>query len=295
MGIINALPIGGGGGTGGTTASEACTNLGAIPSSQKGAANGVATLDGDGVIPSTQIHESLISTWREVPLGVAVADWTLSSGIYTAEFSSEYITSTCKYQVVLDDSWRSYAKADITTELKSGGGAILLHTSVIPTGTIIGTVSVLDADDGKTMTVVQDTVTSVAHGGTGASSVAGAKANLEIPEVVDNLTTDDGTKALSARQGKALNDSVTTLQARTNLKHTTVTVATNEWQNQTLTPFTKYARKSAGTGVHIKNISPRLPSQGWIITCGVDVNNDQYFYTLANGAGAIVFDIIYTT
>lgn len=32
----------------------------------------------------------------------------------------------------------------------------------------------------------------------------------QIPEVVDNLTTNDGTKALSAKQGKALNDQITT-------------------------------------------------------------------------------------
>jgi hypothetical protein len=113
--------------------------------------------------------------------------------------------------VDLDDSWRSYAKNDITTELKSGGGAILLHTATIPTGTITGTVTVLDADDGRTMTVVQDTVTTVAHGGTGASTVAGAKVNLEIPTVVDVLNSSSTADALSANKGKELNDNITTL------------------------------------------------------------------------------------
>lgn len=40
------------GGTGGRTPAEACAALGAIPTSQKGVANGVATLDGNGLIPS---------------------------------------------------------------------------------------------------------------------------------------------------------------------------------------------------------------------------------------------------
>ena len=33
------------------------------------------------------------------------------------------------------------------------------------------------------------------------------------PDVVDNLTTNDSTKALSAAQGKALNDKITTLES----------------------------------------------------------------------------------
>lgn len=38
-------------------------------------------------------------------------------------------------------------------------------------------------------------------------AIAAALANVSIrPQIVDNLTTDDSTKALSAAQGKVLND-----------------------------------------------------------------------------------------
>ena len=40
-------------------------------------------------------------------------------------------------------------------------------------------------------------------------AIAAALANVSIrPQIVDNLTTDDSTKALSASQGKALNDKI---------------------------------------------------------------------------------------
>lgn len=50
------------GGTGATTAAKACANLGAIPTSQKGAANGVATLDSNGRIPGSQLPDGALAT-----------------------------------------------------------------------------------------------------------------------------------------------------------------------------------------------------------------------------------------
>ena len=38
-----------------------------------------------------------------------------------------------------------------------------------------------------------------------------------IPTIVDNLTTDDGTKALSAKQGKVLNDKILALPQELNI------------------------------------------------------------------------------
>ncbi len=117
---------------------------------------------------------------------------------------------------------------------------------------------------------------------------------IQIPEFTDQPDQRVNSNCID-KEADAINTLHSNLNNRTNFKHTTVTVDTSEWQNQALTPFTKYVRKLAGASVHIKNISPRMPSQGWIIACGVDVNNDTYFYALANGAGSIVFDVIYTS
>lgn len=50
------------GGTGGTTATDATTNLGAIPLTQRGAANGVATLDGSSLVPVAQLPAATSTT-----------------------------------------------------------------------------------------------------------------------------------------------------------------------------------------------------------------------------------------
>jgi hypothetical protein len=50
---------------------------------------------------------------------------------------------------------------------------------------------------------VTGTVT-IANGGTGATTAAGARTNLGIPSVIDNLTSTSTTSALSANQGTTL-------------------------------------------------------------------------------------------
>ena len=144
------------------------------------------------------------ATLRDVPLAVAVSDWTLSSGVYTANFLSAYITTTCKWHLDWDESYRNYAKDDVNVVLKSGGGGLTLTTATIPTGTLVGDVSVIDNDDGKIPVIIEDTTIAVANGGTGQTTVAGVRSAFNIPDVVDNLTTNDGTKALSVAQGKTL-------------------------------------------------------------------------------------------
>lgn len=60
------------GGTGADNAEEALENLGAIPLSQKGAANGVATIGADGKVPNAQLGEtntfniSTTQTWYKI-------------------------------------------------------------------------------------------------------------------------------------------------------------------------------------------------------------------------------------
>ncbi len=134
------------------------------------------------------------STMRDVPFAVAVADWTLSSGVYSAEFTSAYITASSKEIATYEANYRDYAKASISIDKKSGGGGMIFTTSVIPTGTITGHLYVWDNDDSKVPVLIEDTVVSIANGGTGQSSLAGVKSafgidtlNAHINEIDANI------------------------------------------------------------------------------------------------------------
>jgi len=137
-----------------------------------------------------QVRENLginNGTMRDVPIAVAVADWT-GSGPYTANFTTAYVTTTSKEIVMFDSSLASYAKAHINVAKKSGGGGLTLTTTTKPTGTITGTAYVWDNDDGKVPTLIEDTVVQIANGGTGQSSLAGAKSALGITALSDQFT-----------------------------------------------------------------------------------------------------------
>ena len=161
----------------------------------------------------TKLNDISVSTQRYAAVAIAVSDWTLSGGVYSAEFTSAYITSSSHERIDWLKSYDDYAVTPVEGTKKSGGGGMIFTTTTIPTGTIMGVMTINDNDDGKVPVIIEDTTVSIANGGTGASNLAGAKANLEIPEVVNNLTTNDGTKALSAAQGYALNGKVTTKYA----------------------------------------------------------------------------------
>ena len=127
------------------------------------------------------------TTLRDVPFAVAVADWSGSGSSWTANFVSAYITTTCKWILVYDSSLASYAKAHLNANLKSGGGGLTFTSTKKPTGTITGTVLVFDNDDGKLPTLIENTVTPIANGGTGQSSLAGAKQALGIQDLADHI------------------------------------------------------------------------------------------------------------
>ena len=127
------------------------------------------------------------TTLRDVPFAVAVADWSGSGSSWTANFVSAYITTTSKWILVYDSSLASYAKAHLNANLKSGGGGLTFTSTKKPTGTITGTVLVFDNDDGKLPTLIENTVTPIANGGTGQSSLAGAKQALGIQDLADHI------------------------------------------------------------------------------------------------------------
>lgn len=148
------------------------------------------------------------STMRDVPFAVAVADWTLSSGVYSAEFTSAYITASSKEIATYEANYRDYAKASISIDKKSGGGGMIFTTSVIPTGTITGHLYVWDNDDNKVPVLIEDTVVSIANGGTGQSSLAGVKSAFGI-DALNEQIGELGTSLVSATAKIDIHSSIT--------------------------------------------------------------------------------------
>ena len=120
------------------------------------------------------------STLRDVPFGVGTSDWTASGGNYIATVSSTYVTATSREWVTFNDTFRSYAKGDISVDKVSGGGGITLTTSAVPSGTIQGVLYIIDTDDGKVPVLIEGTVTPIENGGTGQSTLSGAQNALGI-------------------------------------------------------------------------------------------------------------------
>lgn len=129
------------------------------------------------------------STLRDVPFGVGTSDWTVSGGNYVATVSSTYVTATSREWVTFDDTFRSYAKGDISVDKVHGGGGITLTTSAVPSGTIQGVLYIIDTDDGKVPVLIEGTVTPIENGGTGQSTLSGAQNALGISALSDRVDT----------------------------------------------------------------------------------------------------------
>ena len=161
------------------------------------------------------------NTMRKLQFSIAVGDWTESSGVYTAEWLNDYITTSSFEIATYDHTLRDNGKGDIELEKKSGGGGLVFTTNALPTGTITGIVYVFDTQDGKLPVLLEDGTVEIEQGGTGATTAAGALANFGLDNaehaqealgfgdavqmgVANDLSTSVAGYLLDARQGKAL-------------------------------------------------------------------------------------------
>ena len=159
------------GGTGVTSLAEVCASIGAIPTSQKGVANGVATLDGSGLIPSNQLP-SYVDDVEEYS--------SLSAFPATGEIGKIYVAT---------DTNKSYRW--------SGSTYVELSAYALATQAAAGLMSAADKTKldgiatGATANVVSDSLSDTST--TNALSAAKGKAlNDSVTALNTQITTIDG-------------------------------------------------------------------------------------------------------
>ena len=126
------------------------------------------------------------STYRLVPFTLAVNDWVSSGGQWVVNFLTAYVTASSD-EIITFGSSLTNAQAHIIAEKKSGGGGVVFTTATKPTGAIQGMMRIFDNDDHKIPILVEGTVTPIANGGTGQSTLSGAQQALGITALSNQI------------------------------------------------------------------------------------------------------------
>lgn len=125
--------------------------------------------------------ESDTPVYSDFTFSIAVADWTLANGVYTARVNNTVLlTENAGIQVFYDASLRTGLTGDIFADKHTG--YINFTTTLQPVGPISGIIRVLDSVSG---------MLSVAKGGTGAATPKKARENLNTP--IRDIPVDFGT------------------------------------------------------------------------------------------------------
>lgn len=125
--------------------------------------------------------ESDTPVYSDFTFSIAVADWTLANGVYTARVNNAVLlTENAGIQVFYDASLRTGLTGDIFADKHTG--YIDFTTTLQPVGPISGIIRVLDSVSG---------MLSVAKGGTGAATPKKARENLDTP--IRDIPVDFGT------------------------------------------------------------------------------------------------------
>lgn len=125
--------------------------------------------------------ESDTPVYSDFSFSIAVADWTLANGVYTARVNNTVLlTENAGIQVFYDASLRTGLVGDIFADKYTG--YVIFTTTLQPVGPISGIIRVLDSTTG---------VVSVTKGGTGAATPKKARENLNTP--IRDIPVDFGT------------------------------------------------------------------------------------------------------
>lgn len=125
--------------------------------------------------------ESDTPVYSDFTFSIAVADWTLANGVYTARVNNTVLlTENAGIQVFYDASLRTGLTGDIFADKHTG--YITFTTTYQPVGPISGIIRVLDSTTG---------VVSITKGGTGAATPKKARENLNTP--IRDIPVDFGT------------------------------------------------------------------------------------------------------
>ena len=125
--------------------------------------------------------ESDTPVYSDFTFSIAVADWTLANGVYTARVNNTVLlTENAGIQVFYDASLRTGLTGDIFADKHTG--YIDFTTTYQPVAPISGIIRVLDSTTG---------VVSVTKGGTGAATPKKARENLNTP--IRDIPVDFGT------------------------------------------------------------------------------------------------------
>lgn len=133
-----------------------------------------------------------LPTMREVPFTITASQWALNAdNLYEAVFTTAYVTATSHDFVEFDESIENATDGIKVSKAESSGSVVGMKflSRRIPAGSISGTITPLDNADGKIAVALESTVMPIANGGTGANTLAGAKSNLGITAVENDITT----------------------------------------------------------------------------------------------------------
>lgn len=94
-------------------------------------------------------------TLTVVPFSISAESWTLSNGVYSYTFLTEFVTLTSVEFVEYDASFKRALRGDINQVKAQGGGGVTFTTDIQPVATLSGEIRVFDRNDGKVAIVTR--------------------------------------------------------------------------------------------------------------------------------------------
>jgi hypothetical protein len=185
-------------------ASEVIATIGAIPSSEKGSANGVATLDGSGKVPVSQLPSAIMTyegLWNASTNNPTLADGTGDAGqVYrvsvagTQNLGSGNITFDVGDYVIYNGTvWEKSDTTDSVVSVNGSTGIVTVNAINQLTGDV--TTTVASGSESKVATIANGAVTGskIAN-----NTITDANINANAAIAESKLALDHSTSSLNA-------------------------------------------------------------------------------------------------